>query len=156
MMRLKRNTPCPCGSNLKYKHCCRLTQDPMEPPHELRPGTRIQCVIDWYRVLDRKGLISLLEGLPEVVGCTERGWSRIDPESRYFAPMAALVFGQDGQIEVTTATEFAAETTRWWLERIAGELVSHECGTVWGQEIDRDVAPTASAQRFPRHRLVSD
>ena len=64
-----------------------------------------------------------------MVGCAARGWSRISPERRFFEPIAALVFDRDGRLEVTTATEFAAETTRWWLERVAlytnlGELDS--------------------------------
>ena len=117
----------------------------MEPAHEPRPGTQIRCVTDWYSVDDRRALASLFEELPEVVGCAARGWSRIDPESRFFEPIAALVFDRDGQMEVTAATEFAAETTRWWLERVAGEFVEHSHGMVSGEEIGGGGDPAARA-----------
>ena len=151
MTKLQRNAPCPCGSGIKYKHCCRLTQDPLEASYEPPPGSAITFVFDWYEIHDRGALIRLLERQPDIVGCEKQGWSRIDPGRPHLEPSALLeIVPDDTRLEVTTATESAAETTRWWLERIAGEFVTYEVGGAW-EEPDQVGAvqgrPSVGAER---------
>ncbi|MCZ6727101.1 MAG: hypothetical protein O7A98_07055, partial [Acidobacteria bacterium] len=76
-----------------------------------------------------------LDSQPDVVGCEERGWHRLDPAGRHLEPLADLVIDAKGELEVSTSTEFVAETTRWWLERIAGKYLTHEIGEVQLEEI---------------------
>ena len=96
---------------------------------------------DWYSIHDRSGLARLLDSLAEVGGCEERGWSRLDPAGRHLEPCAELEVDGKGELEVSTANEFLAETTRWWLERIAGKFVTHEIGAVSQEEIPGSRAP---------------
>lgn len=135
MRKLRRNAPCPCGSGIKHKRCCRVTQDPLEPTCDLRPGTQVRVVTDWYSIHDRSALARLLDSQPDVVGCEERGWSRLDLAGRHLEPLADLVIDAKGELEVSTSSEFVAETTRWWLERIASKYVTHEIGEVQLEEI---------------------
>ena len=153
MRELQRNAPCPCGSGIKYKKCCRLTQGPLEEGWKVETGRAILCVTDWYVVHDQHRLTRLFGRQPEVDGSFEQGWNRIDTTHRECEPSATLVIDDQGRLEVTTGDEFFAETTRWWLERIAGELVSHEIGQVsaedsWGGTeltIDETVGDPKSA-----------
>jgi hypothetical protein len=114
-------------------------------PYEPKPGTRIRGVIDWYEVHDLYVLVDKLRLELEVVGCEKLGWIRLDPESRDGEPSATIELASDGRLEVTTATELAAETTRWWLERIAGEAVTYETGEVWRDSIGTKTSQAETA-----------
>jgi len=135
MEKPRRNAPCPCGSGIKYKLCCRLTQDRPHPSYEPPPGSTIRIVFDWYEVHDCAALTQLLGRQPDVVSCRAQGWSRIDPARPHLEPSALLEVVQDeSRLEVTTPSESTADTTRWWLERIAGELLTYEVGGLWEEE----------------------
>ena len=102
---------------------------------ELRPGTRVRVVTDWYSIHDRRALARRLDSQVDAVRCEEHGWVRLDPAGRHLESLADLVIGAQGKLEVSTSTEFEAETTRWWLKRVAGGYVAHEIGEVQMEEI---------------------
>jgi hypothetical protein len=104
---------------------------------EIRPGTQLRVVTDWYSIHDRSALARLLDSQGDVVRCEEWGWVRLDPAGRHLEALAYLVIDAKGGLEVSTWSEFVAETTRWWLERIAGEYVTHEIGEVQMEESSR-------------------
>ncbi len=131
----QRNAPCPCGSGIKYKRCCRKWRDPLDEV-EVRQGTRVQFVTDWYEVRDLEELVCQLGRQPDVSGDLERGWSRATPRALGDAPEAGLAIIGDGRLEVRVDTQLVAEATRWWLYRIARELVVYQIGEVRCVEID--------------------
>ncbi len=130
----QRNAPCPCGSGIKYKRCCRKWRDPLDEV-EVRPGTRVQFVTDWYEIRDLEELVELLGRQPDVSGDLERGWSRATPPGMGDAPEAELAIIDDGRLEVRADTHLVSEATRWWLYRIARELVVYQIGEVRCVEI---------------------
>lgn len=100
---------------------------------------------DWYEVRDLAVLVQLLDRQPDVSGDSERGWSRAEPQGRGGERSAWLAIDDEGQLEVSVDNELAAEATRWWLERIAGELVVFVIGEVLATELgslpDAAIAP---------------
>jgi hypothetical protein len=93
---------------------------------QLGLGNRIQVVTDRYHVRDLPALVRRLDRQPDVSGHSQGGWSRADPHDRKGEPSARLAIDDPDALEVRADSEIAAETTRSWLERIAGDIVVYE------------------------------
>lgn len=60
--KIKPNSPCPCGSNKKYKKCCEFKPDDRKPePADGEPGPAKEIKIKSPLTEKQKAILSMLE-----------------------------------------------------------------------------------------------
>ena len=125
-----------------------ITPLPMPELVDASSGEPILGTTDRYRVSDRAALAALLTEQPDVEGDNDEGWIRItkldDDHSRI---QASLTLTKKDILEVFSRTLKLADENRAWLERIAGQTLSHQSRELVDPRSPKaleTVAPTAS------------
>ena len=88
-MASNRNTPCPCGSGKKYKHCCLFAKQNVSPPVEKvgekvgHSGT-VEKVVDWLLARHRKAVSTAFEEIVDEILDPQDidGYAELEREAR--------------------------------------------------------------------------
>jgi hypothetical protein len=130
-----------------------LEERPLPRLVDAATGEKLDLTTDRYRVLDWKTLGEALASQADVEGNQREGWTRfLDLEDGRRRLLASLTAGKGDLLEVFCRSLKQADTTREWLEGLAGGAVAYKIREVVdprSQKARDATAPVAPAE-LPR------